>query len=745
MTSRLMDRSSRGRWGIFLSAAVLLSFCSLLAFGQEADAPPEKTPAADSAVEADKPEVSVAAAERIVVELDEPEKQPGISERVDGAFGYAVDKMLNVLFFRFFATDETYIETAQFETYMRARDSKDDFVRVDPPSPATKMTLAEAKSLQARGKLVIADAQRPYRLGKAAGKKVDYVTVVVDSGATYVSQAGKNKDDQVFVKTLSKRQLLSDKEEDRLTLAEVNERGKKGWLKTKSEEQVKENPKLAPYVLTRETGGAPVVVLWLALGSIFFTIYMRGVNIWAFTHAIAIVWGKYDNPKETGEVSHFQALSSALSATVGLGNIAGVTIAMTAGGPGAFFWMLACGAFGMTSKFTECTLGQKYRRVKEDGTILGGPMQYLHEGLKGLGLGQVGFVLSIVFAVMCVLASFGGGNMFQANQSGATMLTMVQQADRAEMEKLNNSITDAAEKQDHAELESLQKDHVALQAKMDSFGKIFKSIFGVLFAASVAVVIIGGIKRIAAAAEKVVPTMCGLYMLACLWIIGSHFAELPALIASIFTEAFSPQAFGGGMLGVLVVGVQRAAFSNEAGVGSAAIAHSAAKTEEPVREGIVALLGPFIDTIMVCSMTALVILITGAWDNDTWTGTEGLSGAALTSRAFGAEIWWFPYVLSIAVVLFAYSTIISWSYYGERCWERLFGPRSIVFYRIIYVGCVFVGAIVNLGAVLDFSDMMILSMAFPNIFGVLLLCPQVRRDLLDYWRRYKAGEFKTFK
>jgi AGCS family alanine or glycine:cation symporter len=284
-----------------------------------------------------------------------------------------------------------------------------------------------------------------------------------------------------------------------------------------------------------------------------------------------------------------------------------------------------------------------------------------------------------------------------------------------------------------------------LKDKMQSFGILFKAIFGVLFAASVAVVIIGGIKRIAAAAEKVVPTMCGIYMVACIWIILRHAGEVPAMVGTIFSEAFSPQAFGGGMLGVLVVGVQRAAFSNEAGVGSAAIAHSAAKTEEPVREGIVALLGPFIDTIVVCSMTALVILITGAWDNSQWTGVEGLSGAALTSRAFGAEIEWFPYVLSFAVVMFAYSTIISWSYYGERCWERLFGVRSIIGYRVIYVGCVFIGAVVNLGAVLDFSDMMILSMAFPNVFGVLLLSPQVRRDLLDYWRRYKAGEFKTFK
>ncbi|MCG8584368.1 MAG: alanine:cation symporter family protein, partial [Pirellulales bacterium] len=307
-------------------------------------------------------------------------------------------------------------------------------------------------------------------------------------------------------------------------------------------------------------------------------------------------------------------------------------------------------------------------------------------------------------------------------------------------------IKKAAADKNFDELAKLQEAKTTLQGEIDGFGKVFKPAFGIVLAIFVAIVIIGGIKRIAAAAEKVVPTMCGIYVLACLAIIVMNIGEVPELVASIFQEAFNPVAFGGGLLGVIVWGVQRAAFSNEAGVGSAAIAHSAAKTDEPVREGAVALLGPFIDTIVVCSMTALVVLITNAWDNDAWVVDQGLKGSALASKAFQDQLGgWFAIVFSIAVLLFAYSTIISWSYYGERCWERLFGQRSTVAYRVLAVVCVFVGAVVNLGAVLDFSDFMILAMAFPNILGHLFLVPAVRADLSDYWRRYKAGEFKTFK
>ncbi|QDU97445.1 Amino-acid carrier protein AlsT [Lignipirellula cremea] len=534
----------------------------------------------------------------------------------------------------------------------------------------------------------------------------------------------------------------------RLMNAKKLERVEVRWTLTESGQAAADRAgkDIAPaYRFSEQIGGAPVVVIWLAMGSLLFTLYLRGVNIWAFGHAIQVVMGKYDNPEEPGEVTHFQALSSALSATVGLGNISGVTIAMTLGGPGAFFWMLVSGLLGMTSKFVECTLGQKYRSVKEDGTVLGGPMQYLYEGLRGLGLGPLGLVLSILFAVMCVMASFGGGNMFQANQAASTALSVVQKGDRDQLSALNVEIEKVAEAKDFHRLGELQSQKTQLDQRMKAFAKSFNPVFGVMLAIAVGAVIIGGIKRIAAAASKVVPTMCLLYAGACMFIVLAHIAQVPNLIMLIFERAFSPTALGGGIVGVMVVGIQRAAFSNEAGVGSAAIAHSAAKTDEPVREGTVALLGPFIDTIIVCSMTALVILITGAWDNETWIVEQGLTGAALTTQAFETEISWFPYILGVAVVLFAYSTIISWSYYGERCWERLFGAGSILFYRFLYVGAVILGAIVNLGSVLDFSDMMILSMAFPNILGCLMLAPQVRRDLLDYWKRYRAGTFKTFK
>ncbi|QDU79972.1 Amino-acid carrier protein AlsT [Polystyrenella longa] len=499
------------------------------------------------------------------------------------------------------------------------------------------------------------------------------------------------------------------------------------------------------HIGTRTTKGAPLVVIWLACGSLFFTLYMGFYNFWGFGHAVEIVGGKYDNPNETGEVTHFQALSSALSATVGLGNIAGVTLAMTMGGPGAFFWMICCGFFGMSSKFVECTLGQKYRHVKPDGTVLGGPMRYLDKGLSELGLRPLGLLLSFTFTIMCILASFGGGNMFQANQSGTVMLEQLQQDDKRQLVSLNEELATAKAANDLTEIERLQTDITVLESDITSFDSIFRIAYGLILAALVALVIVGGIKRIGAAAEKIVPTMCAIYVAVCLYIICAHITQIPELVIRIFTEAFSPRALGGGFIGVLVVGVQRAAFSNEAGVGSAAIAHSAARTEEPIREGSVALLGPFIDTIIICSMTALVILITGAWDNQEWILGEGLAGAALTSRAFGSEVSFFPWVLSVAVILFAYSTIISWSYYGERSWEQLFGPRSTFIYKFLTIVFVFLGAIFNLGSVLDFSDMMILSMAFPNILGVVILAPKVKRDLADYWRRYKAGEFKTYK
>lgn len=670
---------------------------------------------------------------RVRVEPDEVAPPPTVLKRVDRAFAAVVDLMGKVLFARLFVREETYIQFDEYEQYVRRRGGTEPFKHVEPDGGLSEEEVLSDKEVERRdvlGEL----AQGPtgaIRDGKLNGNPVEYVTVQ-GRQSRYVLHDG------AFHKVLPLREKLSPSEV--LTNDQVAELAGQGLLKTR-DVPIEGEP---AYVLKAQAGGAPIVVLWLSLGAVFFTVYMGFFNVWGFRHAIDVVRGKYDNPEEPGEVTHFQALASALSATVGLGNIAGVTIAMTAGGPGAFFWMLACGFLGMSSKFVECTLGQKFRQVKPDGTVLGGPMQYLDVGLRELGLGPLGKVLAIVFAVMCILASFGGGNMFQANQSGQQMLAMIQLGDYATLEQLNDDIKAAAAADDIGKLEQLLSEKTALQDQMAKLGPIFLPAFGLVLAAMVGIVIIGGIKRIGAAAAKIVPTMCIAYIVACLWIILNHFADIPALVGQIFTEAFRPEAFGGGMLGVLVIGVQRAAFSNEAGVGSAAIAHSAAKTEEPIREGAVALMGPFIDTIVVCSMTALVILITGAWNNETWIVEQGRQGTPLTSKAFAQEIWFFPYILSMAVVLFAYSTMISWSYYGERCWERLFGARSTVFYKVIYVTAVFVGAIANLGAVLDFSDMMILSMAFPNVFGVVLLSPHVRRDLKSYWRRYKAGEFRTF-
>jgi AGCS family alanine or glycine:cation symporter len=650
---------------------------------------------------------------------------------VDNGFGSAVGWMEAVLFYRVLATERDFIEIDHQQHYSRKVESGGEYRPVSGDGASLDET-AVAR-LKAGGKVETGT-------GTLAGKKVEFVIVLVESGKYVLGDDGR-------FRKLERREQLSD--DKSLSKREVEELLLLGTVT--AERQKKMAGKPIAYVQRESTGGAPIVVLWLALGAIFFTIYMRGFNIWGFSHAIAIVRGKYDNPNEPGEVTHFQALASALSATVGLGNIAGVTIAMATGGPGAFFWMMFCGVFGMTSKFVECTLGQRFRTVKPDGTVLGGPMQYLHIGLRDHSIlgksagGAIGYVLSIVFAIMCILASFGGGNMFQSNQSQAQMNYLLRMGEMERLAEINVELKSAAEESDDDLIANLTTERETILVSQKKFNSWFPKAYGLVLAALVGVVIIGGIKRIGAAAEKVVPTMCAMYLMACIFIIGRHLPEIPGLIVTIFTEAFTPGAFGGGFLGVLVIGVQRAAFSNEAGVGSASIAHSAAKTDEPVREGTVALMGPFIDTVIVCSMTAMVILITGAWDNQQWIVEEGLVGTPLTTRAFQQEISWFPYVLSVAVVLFAYSTLISWSYYGERCWERLFGPNSTMVYKGLYVMAAFFGAIFHLGAVLDFSDMMILSMAFPNIFGLILLTPLVRRDLLDYWRRYKAGEFKSYK
>ena len=440
----------------------------------------------------------------------------------------------------------------------------------------------------------------------------------------------------------------------------------------------------------------PIVVVWLVFGALFFTLKMNFINIRGFKHAIDLIRGKYDDPQDEGEVSHFQALATALSATVGLGNIAGVAVAITVGGPGATFWMIVAGLLGMSSKFVECTLGVKYRVVNKDGEVSGGPMYYLKNGLAKYGLSNLGKVLSVLFAILCIGGSFGGGNMFQANQAYAQL--------------------------------SGQFPMLSGNGPM----------FGFLLAILVGTVIIGGIKSIAKVTEKIVPFMAVLYVSAALVILGVNFSQIGNAFNMIIQGAFAPSAAFGGFIGVIIQGFRRAAFSNEAGVGSASIAHSATKTNEPVSEGIVSLLEPFIDTVVICTMTALVIIVTGM------SGVQGVEGAQLTSKAFESVISWFPFVLVIAIFLFAFSTMISWSYYGLKSWTYLFGSskKSELIYKLIFLIFIIIGSSVKLGAVLDFSDMMILAMAFPNILGLLLLSGEVKVDLKEYFQKIKSGVIK---
>lgn len=441
--------------------------------------------------------------------------------------------------------------------------------------------------------------------------------------------------------------------------------------------------------------GFPLIVLWLIAAGIYFTFRMSFINFRAFKHAIDVVRGKYDDPHDDGEVSHFQALSTALSGTVGLGNIAGVAVAIQLGGPGAMVWLTLSGLFGMTTKFVECTLGVKYRRVLEDGTILGGPAYYLTRGLTHQGMGSLGRGLAVLFALVTIPASLGAPNMFQSNQAYVAMTNL--------LPGLPNWL------------------------------------FGLILAVLSGVVILGGIRRIGAVAEKLVPAMALLYGIACLWILLVNLPAVPSAVGTVIREAFAPTAVAGGIVGTMVQGIRRATFSNEAGAGSAATAHSAARTDEPVREGIVALLEPFIDTICICNLTALVIVITGAYQ----TTNSELSGVALTSQAFASVIGWFPVVLSIAVFLFAFSTILSWSYYGVQAWTYLFGVNRLVIFKLIYLFFTFLGPIASLSTVIDFSDMMFFSMAIPNLIGCYVLSNEVAADLKDYWQRLTSGQMPT--
>ncbi|VEP16363.1 Sodium/alanine symporter AgcS [Hyella patelloides LEGE 07179] len=441
--------------------------------------------------------------------------------------------------------------------------------------------------------------------------------------------------------------------------------------------------------------GMPLIVLWLIVGALFFTLRMKFINIRGFKHAIDVVRGKYDDPEDEGDVSHFQALAAALSGTVGIGNIAGVAIAIRLGGPGAAFWMTVAGFLGMSSKFAECTLGQKYRIIKPDGTVGGGPMYYLSRGLSSIGMGGLGKGLAIIYAAFCAIATLGAGNMFQANQA-----------------------------------------YAAVSNALPFFSNL-SWLFGIILVLVVGLVILGGIERIGAVAGILVPVMAVVYTIACVWVMLVKFTSIPGAIGTIVSSAFNPQAIAGGLLGAIVIGFQRAVFSNEAGIGSAAIAHSAARTDEPVREGIVALLEPFIDTMFICNMTAIVIVLTGVYADP---ASAELDGAKLSAASFETIISWFPYVIAIAGFLFAVSTMITWSYYGQLAWAYIFGDATINIYKVIFLVCGFIGTVINLDLVLEFSDISLLAMSLPNLLGCFLLSGVIARELNSYMTRLNSGE-----
>jgi alanine or glycine:cation symporter, AGCS family len=475
----------------------------------------------------------------------------------------------------------------------------------------------------------------------------------------------------------------------------------------------------------------PWVLIVLIFGALYFTLYFKFINVRGFKTSINIVRGKYDDLEENqevkssnlfpsskgdddsmdnpdtirvegdhhGEVSHFQALTAALSATVGLGNIAGVAVALSLGGPGATFWMILAGLLGMSSKFIECTLGVKYREIGADGTVYGGPMYYLKKGISG----PVGKVLAVLFAIMCIGGSFGGGNMFQVNQA----FEMVQSVTGGE-----NSV-------------------------LAGYGAVFGLVMSVL----VGIVIIGGIKKIAKVTDKIVPFMVGIYALAVIAVLFMNFEFIPEAFGQIIGGAFGWDSIAGGAIGVVLVqGFKRAAFSNEAGIGSASIAHSAVKTKNPSSEGLVALLEPFIDTVIVCTMTSLVLVISNIRGNVFEYGVKVTKGVEVTSDAFAQSLSWFPYVLTVAVVLFAFSSMISWSYYGYQAWSFLFGRSKLVgnTYKILFCLFVIVGAASSLGSVIDFSDAMIFAMLVPNMIGLVILAPKVRDELKKYMGKIKA-------
>jgi alanine or glycine:cation symporter, AGCS family len=445
----------------------------------------------------------------------------------------------------------------------------------------------------------------------------------------------------------------------------------------------------------------PFVLLWLAGAAIFLTIFFRFINLRAFGLALKTVRGKYSKSDDPGEISHFQALTAAVSGTVGLGNIAGVAIAISVGGPGAAFWMVVMGICGMTSKFAECTLGVKYRQIDKHGKVHGGPMMYLTRGFAERGMGPLGKTLAVFFGICCVGASFGGGNMFQVNQATSQLVNVT--------------------------------------GGKESFFADKQWLFGLIVALIVAAVIIGGISRIGKITAKLVPGMTVIYVIGCFIVLGTHLDKIGPTFGLIFEGAFNGEALAGGLIGTFLQGVRRAAFSNEAGIGSAPIAHAAVKTRYAASEGLVALLEPFIDTVVICTMTALVVIVTGDYMH------KGVDGITITSDSFASVVPWFSYVLSIAVILFALSTLISWSYYGLQAWKFLFGKSQIsdLCFKCLFCIVIILGAAMSPGKVIDFSDAMLFSMSFANLIGVYLLLPVVSKELKKFQlfaKRVDAGE-----
>jgi len=447
----------------------------------------------------------------------------------------------------------------------------------------------------------------------------------------------------------------------------------------------------------------PVVVLWLVVGAVFFTFYMGFINLRGFKHAIELVRGDYADPNSHGEVSHFQALATAVSGTVGIGNIGGVAVAVTVGGPGATFWLIVAGFLGMSTKFVECTLGVKYRKEFEDGHVSGGPMYYLRQGFKDRGMEGFGKFMGTFYAIGIFIGALGIGNMFQSNQAYVQL----------------NNVSNGA---------------------LDGLGWLV----GLILAGVVFAVIIGGIKSIARVTEKIVPFMAIFYCLFAIIVILMNAGSIPQAIANIFTGAFTGEGVAGGALGAMIIGFQRAVFSNEAGIGSASIAHSAVRTDEPITEGVVSLLEPFIDTIVICTITALVIG-TAQVAAPEFAGDS--IGVAMTSAAFEREFSWFPIPLAFAALLFAFSTMISWSYYGLKGWTYLFGEGEMgqKVYKIMFCAFVALGCVVQLGPILDISDALVFLICVPNILGLYFLAPIVKREMNSYFARIESGEIKKFK